>query len=837
MQSTGGYPPTSQSPIVQGYPRGAHPHHAPPPYIARTRQQLHAQTVQFSPSDSAYLPSPLESPVFRVEGSFGGQHSPAVSVGHSGTTSSVELSPYPSYDGGDNGGGFGQPSGGPQNDLYPFNSRPPDMSTSLSSAWSYPITTPPSSAASSFRNCVSRSTSPSAASVISTYSSAASTASAPQGYHAMPSTRAVRSSPYHFRNRATSTPSLTAPGSSAGSFSFGPAKVPTPRSGKIMSKLVIAGDRSAAQRNKAKLTDAQKKEICTLKLETPTIRQDDLAARFGVERSTVSKILKDTARWMNPAAWLPERRKEALSAPSAVPCVSSWRFGSGVSGFADVLFFSLFLSSITRFLELEGPLTVWLHALIANGSPQPVDLEIKEQALSIAASLGWPSEKFKASSGWLDGFKARHDLFRHGQGSSSEGTPSAPTSRRSSPVKRVFPMTAGSSSASSAAPSTANSPAPSPATGSAPTLKEGFEYTARKRSSSSVSLRGGVPALPTVLEDSHYIAQPLPRRAGQLGRSESLAMMSSMENVSLAPTPAKLTPNRPGLSPLTPSSSAGHRGLPQRSISFPLGSISGPATPASVEGSLGIATTSYVSASPSEPPPPAAPFEARRHHQRLHSLSGLHSPSNYQRESFADNAWFSHAPNRQIQHSHGQQQYFADHLQSQQQPYPPQGAMMAPAFAPPPIQVDANPVFAADGSVHYASAYGSYPAEDPGDLPPGLEHPTFILSGSAAGPAISSGPPAEYHPGPLSASPSHSAVPSRLASPAGGVTGGAGFPRTRSYTGSSLAMTSTYAAADYPPAHPHVAYYHAESVSHSPAVGYDQPVAEQTEVCFEWGDH
>jgi hypothetical protein len=327
MQNTGAYPPTSQSPLVQCYPQGAHPHQAPPPHLARTRQQLHAQTVQFSPGDSVYLPSPLESPSYRVEGSLGGQHSPAVSVGYSGgTTSSVELSPYPSFDGGDNGGGFGQPGGGQQNDLYPFNSRPPDMSTSLSSAWSYPITTPPSSAASSFRHCISRSTSPSAVSVISAYSSAASTASAPQGYHAMPSTRAARSSPYHFRNRATSTPSLTvSAGGSAGPSSSAAAKVPTPRSGKISSKLVFAGDRSAAQRNKAKLTDAQKKEICTLKLETPNLRQDDLAARFGVERSTVSKILKDTARWMNPAAWLPERRKES-AASTSVPYVPRSRY-------------------------------------------------------------------------------------------------------------------------------------------------------------------------------------------------------------------------------------------------------------------------------------------------------------------------------------------------------------------------------------------------------------------------------------------------------------------------------------------------------------------------------
>lgn len=306
-------------------------------------------------------------------------------------------------------------------------------------------------------------------------------------------------------------------------------------------------------------------------------------------------------------------------------------------------------------------------------------------------------------------------------------------------------------------------------------------------------------------------------------------MMTSMENISLAPTPAKLTPSRPGLSPLTPSSSVGHRSLPQRSISFPLGSISGPATPASADGSLGIATTSYISASPSEPPPPVAPFEARRHHQRLHSQSGLNSPSTYQHETFADNAWFSHDPAHD-QLPHGQQPYYTEHHHPQQ-PYPPQQVVMAPGLS------EGGNALVTDGLIHYADAYTGYPLESPGDMSPaGPEHSTFILDGAAAGPTMLSGLPADYHTGVLSASPSHSAVPSRLASPAGGVSGGAGFPRTRSYTGSSLAMTSTYDAADYPSAHSQAVHYHAASSLQSPTVTYHEPVGEQTEVCY-WGDH
>lgn len=829
LQHTSGYPPTSQSPLVQSYPRQP-PH---PGQAGRNRQQLHTQPVPFSPNDGAYLPSPLESPSFRVEPTLG-HHSPAppgvgAFAGPLTAPSSADLSPYPSYDG---EGAYGQQA---HNDLYPFNSRPPDMSTSLSSAWSYPITTPPSSTASSFRQCVSRSTSPSAASVMSAYSSAASSASAPQGYHAITATRAARSSPYHFRNRATSTPSLA---TTAGASTGPPAatttvKVPTPRGGKVSSKVVIAGDRSAAQRNKAKLTDAQKKEICTLKLETPNIRQDDLAARFGVERSTVSKILKDTARWMNPAAWLPERRKESAAATS-VPFVSLFRLRAAPVAPSLTSVVSFFpASSITRFVELEGPLTVWLHAQSSHGDRNPPDQTIKERALEIASSLGWPAEKFKASSGWLDGFKARHDLFKHAQHSGSDGTPSASTSRRSSPVKKTTsPLQQVVASASSVA---ASSPAPSLASSTTPTLKEGFEYTARKRSSSSVSLRANVPNLPTVLEDCHFIAQPLPRRAGQLGRSESLAMMASMENVSLAGGPPSVKPGRPGLSPLTPSSSsaaaAAHRPLPQRSLSFPTGgsAASGPVTPASVEGSLGIATSVYVSASPSEPPPPAAPFEARRHHQRLHSQSGLNSPSSgFQPAAFADNAWFSY-PSPQ-EHAFQQQQQQQHYHHQQQQAYDAEHQ-----------RLEAMPkTFAQHGALQsqqqQVADYGgvSYGFHSPAA---GQEPPTFVFNGSAD-PMLSAG--GDYRQAP-SVSPSHSAVPSRLASPANspGPQQSQGFARTRSYTGSSLALTSNYDATsppDYQHAQPLQQQQHGPGPDPAAYMAPYEPAAEQSEVCFSWGE-
>jgi len=43
---------------------------------------------------------------------------------------------------------------------------------------------------------------------------------------------------------------------------------------------------------KNKLRNIERKEICLLAEHNPSIRQEDIALKFGVERSTISKVLK-----------------------------------------------------------------------------------------------------------------------------------------------------------------------------------------------------------------------------------------------------------------------------------------------------------------------------------------------------------------------------------------------------------------------------------------------------------------------------------------------------------------------------------------------------------------
>jgi len=51
--------------------------------------------------------------------------------------------------------------------------------------------------------------------------------------------------------------------------------------------------------HKHKLCDQDRKSICKYHLDHPNARQEDIGTEFGVERSTISKILKDKDRWLN----------------------------------------------------------------------------------------------------------------------------------------------------------------------------------------------------------------------------------------------------------------------------------------------------------------------------------------------------------------------------------------------------------------------------------------------------------------------------------------------------------------------------------------------------------
>jgi hypothetical protein len=53
------------------------------------------------------------------------------------------------------------------------------------------------------------------------------------------------------------------------------------------------------KQRKQRLFNVDRKAICIYHMQYPNARQEDIAQRYGVERSTISKILKHKTRWMN----------------------------------------------------------------------------------------------------------------------------------------------------------------------------------------------------------------------------------------------------------------------------------------------------------------------------------------------------------------------------------------------------------------------------------------------------------------------------------------------------------------------------------------------------------
>ncbi|CAE6478378.1 unnamed protein product [Rhizoctonia solani] len=140
--------------------------------------------------------------------------------------------------------------------------------------------------------------------------------------------------------------------------------------------------------NKQRLDDARRKEICSYARDRPKARQEDIAIKYGVERSTISKILKHKDKWLsldtNPRKSIPVKHSPPVSIrPSKFP-------------------------------EIETELLKWVKQCQENGT-NITDTRIKAKAKDCAADIGLPEGKFKASSGWIENFKLRNNLTRRSQ--------------------------------------------------------------------------------------------------------------------------------------------------------------------------------------------------------------------------------------------------------------------------------------------------------------------------------------------------------------------------------------------------------------------------------------
>jgi hypothetical protein len=77
---------------------------------------------------------------------------------------------------------------------------------------------------------------------------------------------------------------------------------------------------------------------------------------------------------------------------------------------------TLLLHRPSKFPEIEREMEAWLHEVHKNGRSRPLvtlsDHNIRTKAKEIARNLQISEEKFKASSGWVENFKHRHNIKR-----------------------------------------------------------------------------------------------------------------------------------------------------------------------------------------------------------------------------------------------------------------------------------------------------------------------------------------------------------------------------------------------------------------------------------------
>ncbi|KAF7314274.1 HTH CENPB-type domain-containing protein [Mycena kentingensis (nom. inval.)] len=142
---------------------------------------------------------------------------------------------------------------------------------------------------------------------------------APAYYPLTPSTVSPSLSPYHtdFRSAHSRSNSI-----STNLRSGSPAS--STHSSQLTCNSVISrrfADSPDSQRSerpkKQRLFNTQRREICQYHLDNPNARQEDIARQFNVERSTVSKILKNKTKWLNVD--VNETLKIAKHRPSKFP--------------------------------------------------------------------------------------------------------------------------------------------------------------------------------------------------------------------------------------------------------------------------------------------------------------------------------------------------------------------------------------------------------------------------------------------------------------------------------------------------------------------------------------
>ncbi|CAG8557443.1 547_t:CDS:2 [Diversispora eburnea] len=130
------------------------------------------------------------------------------------------------------------------------------------------------------------------------------------------------------------------------------------------------------KKKRVPITALTKQQICIKKRENLKLRDEDLAKEYGLDRSTITKILKQKEKWLAIDPNSNYAKQKTQKSP--------------------------------KFPQIEDALAQWVNLALTNGSAVS-DSQLQEKALELAQQHGLRNE-FQASNGWISKFKNRHHV-------------------------------------------------------------------------------------------------------------------------------------------------------------------------------------------------------------------------------------------------------------------------------------------------------------------------------------------------------------------------------------------------------------------------------------------
>jgi hypothetical protein len=147
-----------------------------------------------------------------------------------------------------------------------------------------------------------------------------------------------------------------------------------------------------SQKKRVCLTVSQKKEICLKYQETPRPTQYQLALEYGCKANTISDIIKESKKWLSIDENSHLTKKKRIR-----EC---------------------------RFPEIDAALTIWFMQALPKNIVITGEV-LQQKARDFAKAFDISDDNFKASEGWLDGFKKRHHIQEYNRSGEANSAPLA----------------------------------------------------------------------------------------------------------------------------------------------------------------------------------------------------------------------------------------------------------------------------------------------------------------------------------------------------------------------------------------------------------------------------